>query len=116
MHNKPNTQALDSKTTTGKIIDEIIKKIPAKCIKTNLCNIDYLPKDKKIIKSCNSKWNKQYKPNNDTTIVLLGKWVQNNFSITNEKIIKLAHPASIFGTKNRTKYIKNAIKKVTTTI
>jgi len=112
MHNKPNTKALDSKTITGKIIDEIIRKIPAQYIKTNLCNIDYLPKDKKIIKSCNSKWYRKYKPKNNTIIVLLDKWVQKNFSITDAKIIELAHPASIFGFKNKVKYIRDAIRKI----
>lgn len=112
MHNKPNMQALDSRTATGKVIDKIIEKIPANCIKTNLCNIDYFPKDRKLIWACNLEWNERHQPTSDDIIVLLGRWVQKNFLLTEANIIKLAHPAGIFGTKNKSEYINDAVEKI----
>ena len=112
MHNKPNKQPLDSSTMTGKVIDRIIEKIPATCIKTNLCDIDYFPKDKKLIWACNLEWNERQQPTSDTIIVLLGGWVQKNFLLTEAKIIKLTHPAGIFGTKNKDEYVSGAVAKI----
>ena len=112
MHNKPNKQPLDSSTMTGKVIDRIIEKIPATCIKTNLCDIDYFPKDKKLIWACNLEWNERQQPTSDTVIVLLGGWVQKNFLLTEAKIIKLNHPAGILGTKNKDEYVSGAVAKI----
>ncbi len=112
MHNKPNMTALDSRTTTGKIIDRIIEKTPTNCIKSNLCDIDYLPKDKELIKTLNLNWHKQNKPDKNTIIILLGHWVQKNFLLQKIKIINLKHPAAIFGTKNKEQYIQDALKKI----
>ena len=112
MHNKPNKQPLDSSTMTGKVIDRIIEKIPATCIKTNLCDIDYFPKDKKLIWACNFEWNERQQPTSDDIIVLLGGWVQKNFLLTKAKIINLTHPAGIFGTKNKDEYVIGAVEKI----
>jgi len=116
MHNKPNKQPLDSSTMTGNVIDRIIEKIPATCIKTNLCDIDYFPKDKRLIWACNLEWNERQQPTSDTIIVLLGGWVQKNFLLTEAKIIKLTHPAGIFGPKNKEKYIIESIEKINNAI
>lgn len=112
MFNKPNKQPLDSSTMTGKVIDMIIERIPANCIKTNLCDIDYFPKDKRLIWACNLEWNKRQEPTSDTVIVLLGGWVQRNFLFTEAKIIKLMHPSHIFGTNNKNEYINDAVAKI----
>jgi hypothetical protein len=114
IHNKPNKQPLDSSTMTGRVIDRIIEKIPAICIKTNLCDIDYFPKEKKLIWPCNLEWNERQQPTSDTIIVLLGGWVQKNFLLTEAKIIKLAHPASFnYRSKEQTEeYINSSVKKI----
>jgi hypothetical protein len=43
---------------------------------------------------------------------LLGGWVQKNFLLTEAKIIKLTHPAGIFGTNNKEQYITDAVDKI----
>jgi hypothetical protein len=121
MHNKPGKLPLDSTTKSGKIIDSIIEKIEATCIKTNLCDIDYFPKDKKTIYACSLEWVSKQKPSDDTIIVLLGGWVQKNLkfggyiqedlSLKKPNFIKIAHPASIFfGKESKDKYINNAVE------
>ena len=112
MHNKPGMKPLDSRTMSGKMIDAIVKELPFKCTKTNLCEIEYLPKDKKEIWAGNLSWNRKYEPGPDAIIVLLGQWVQKNFLLTNTKIVKLPHPASCMGSVNKENYIKNAIAKI----
>jgi excinuclease ABC subunit B len=74
--------------------------------------IDYFPKDKKLIWACNLEWNERQQPTSDTVIVLLGGWVQKNFLLTEAKIIKLTHPAGIFGTKNKDEYVSGAVAKI----
>lgn len=112
MHNKPGMKPLDSKTMSGKMIDAVIKELSFKCVKTNLCEVEYLPKDKKEIWAGNLAWNSKYQPTDESIIVLLGQWVQKNFLLTNTKIIKLPHPASCMGNVNKENYIKNAITKI----
>ena len=112
MFNKPNKQPLDSSTKTGKVIDRIIKQIPATCVKSNLCDIDYFPKDKRLIWMCNLEWNNIQQPTSDTIIVLLGRWVRENFLLTNANIIKVPHPAGIFGTKNKDEYVDDVVEKI----
>ena len=58
MHNKVGMKPLDSKTMSGKMIDAVIKELPFKCIKTNLCEVEYFPKDKKEIWAGNLTWNR----------------------------------------------------------
>lgn len=113
MHNKPEKKALDSSTMTGKIVDKIIDKVPAKCecVKTNLCDIDYLPKDKQEIWEWNLNWIESNNPSDNTIIALLGRWVQKHFIFAGCKQINLTHPAGIFGTTNKQKYVKDAVNQ-----
>lgn len=103
---------LDSKTMSGKMIDLIIKQLPCHSIKSNLCEVEYLPNDKKEIWSSNLTWNSKYEPNEDDIIVLLGNWVQKNFLLTNARIVKLPHPASCMGNVNKENYVKSAIERI----
>jgi len=112
MHNKPGMKPLDSKTMSGKMIDAVIKELPFKCIKTNLCEVEYFPKDKKEIWAGNLTWNSKYEPTTETIIVLLGQWVQKNFLLTNARIVKLPHPASYMGNVNKEKYVRTAIDRI----
>lgn len=73
IHNKPGMKPLDSKTKSGKIIDQIISQFPdCECIKTNLCDIDYFPIDRFEIREECQKWNETYGAKEDSIIVLLG--------------------------------------------
>lgn len=112
MHNKPGMKPLDSKTMSGKMIDAVIKELPFKCTKTNLCEVEYFPKDKKEIWAGNLTWNSKYEPTTETIIVLLGQWVQKNFLLTNARIVKLPHPASCMGNVNKEKYVRTAIDRI----
>lgn len=113
MHNKPGMKPLDGKTKSGKIIDLIIKELPFKCAKTNLCEVDYMPIDYFEIEYHNVLWGIKYEPSQNDIIVLLGNWVHKNFwSAQKLNIIKLAHPASCFGHVNKEKYVLNAIKLI----
>lgn len=112
MHNKPNMKPLDSKTMSGKIIDAIINELPIFCEKTNMCEVDYMPKEKREIWAHNLEWNEKYQPTTDSIIVLLGGWVHKHFLLTNAKIIKLPHPASSIYHAKKEDYIKNAVDKI----
>lgn len=113
MHNKPGMKPLDSKTMSGKMIDAVIKELPFKCTKTNLCDVDYLPKDKKEIWKHNVEWYNRFNPYSETIVVLLGAWVKDNFFSTHGKIVKLPHPASCMGNVNKENYVKTAIDRIT---
>jgi len=112
MHNKPEMKPLDSKTMSGKIVDAIINELPVVCTKTNLCEVDYFPKDKREIWAGNLMWSEKYQPTSDSIIVLLGAWVHKHFLLTSAKIIKLPHPASCIYHANKDEYIKNAVDKI----
>ena len=113
MHNKPGMKPLDSKTMSGKLIDAIIFRLPFTCIKTNLCEVDYMPTDKEEIWEHNLAWDEKYNPVTGSIIILLGDWVNKNFMLKDcQKIIKLAHPASCYGRVNKEKYVLNAISKI----
>ena len=83
MHNKVGMKPLDSKTMSGKMIDAVIKELPFKCTKTNLCEVEYLPKDWLEINQHGIDWGEKYKPKENDIVVLLGKWVHDNFFFNN---------------------------------
>lgn len=114
VHNKPRMMPLDSKTISGKMIDQIIQKISAECIKTNLFEDEYLPKRKEIIWATNFVWNDKYKPTPDSIIILLGKWVSENFLFKTSNTIQLPHPASCMGYREKKSYLEIAVEKITT--
>lgn len=111
MHNKSNMQPLDSGTWSGKIIDKIVAGLKNDCIKTNLCDVDYLPNDKKEIEQHNYKWYFKYHKK-QSVIVLLGNWVKENFYRDDKKVIVLNHPSSFICRKNVNEYVSNAIQKI----
>ena len=113
MHNKPGMKPLDSKTMSGKMIDAVIKELPFECIKTNLCEVEYLPKDWVEINEHGFLWGQKYQRRYTDVVVLLGKWVQNNFFWDDCKIVHISHPASCMGNVNKENYVKNAIDRIT---
>jgi hypothetical protein len=117
MHNKPNLQPLDSSTKSGKLIDVIIRCLSGviECQKTNLIDLDYLPDNMDVIAAHNGNWHQRSDLNEKSIVILLGKWVQSNFHKNgNYTIINVPHPASVYGTENRQKYIENICVEVVT--
>jgi hypothetical protein len=111
MHNKPGMKPLDSKTMTGKVVDQIIKGLKRECIKTNLCETDYLP-GKDEIYQYQLNWMEKYRPTRFDTIVLLGTWVKKNFIFRDLNTVFIGHPAGIYGPKNKDEYITMSIVKI----
>ncbi len=112
MHNKPGMKPLDSRTTSGEMIDAIIEELPFKCTKTNLFEGEYLPKDFLEINNAGIEWHQKYKPLESDIVVLLGRWVRDNFWHDRFNIVKLPHPASCMGNVNKENYVKNAIHRI----
>lgn len=105
MHNKPGHGPLCSRTRSGKIIDAVIAMlagyaINAECCKTNLCDCDYLPPDNEVWIHAKG-WLETYEPKREDVVVLLGAWTHEHFPSDRcgAKIIKVRHPASLFGAK-----------------
>ncbi len=114
MHNKPNTKPLCSSTKTGKIIDIIASKLLFKSIKTNFCDTDYLPTDLLDILYERRMWYHRNKPGKNDVIILLGKWVDENFlkeyGIHKCNVVSIRHPASIY--KNKSEYIDDCVRNI----
>lgn len=105
-------EPLDSRTMSGKLIDAVIKELPYKCVKTNLCDADNFTQAERDINAGNVSWNTKYIPENDDIVVLLGRWVQENFFFPGVKTVKLPHPASIMGSPNKQEYINKAKARI----
>jgi hypothetical protein len=114
IHNKPGMKPLDSKTESGKIIDQIISQLPeCECIKTNLCNSYYYPVSRDEILKHGRWWKAKYQPSDDDIIVTLGRWVGDNFTkhFTHPTVIKLTHPASSIY-RSQPNYVSDAVEKI----
>ena len=112
VHNKPGMEPLDSRTKSGKIIDEVIAGLEGmKCLKTNLSDVYEIPQLPIERQSHASKWRKKYSPTSDDVIILLGRTVQFRFpSASSYKTVFAAHPASRH--HKREEYIQNLIKQI----
>lgn len=105
IHNKPNTTPLCSFTKSGKLIDRVISALDYKCHKTNLYDSNYYP-HKALRKNIAKLWIHRVKPNENDIIVLLGKRVHLNFpELPQCVVLRYAHPASIWSTKNMNHYV-----------
>lgn len=112
IHNKNGRTALDSRTRTGKVIDEISKHLPLfETVKTNLCAIETFP-DNKDISIHNDLWYNNHNPTKDDLIVLLGAWVKDNFEKRDFRVLKLNHPAGEFRRGKTDEYIKKSVIKI----
>lgn len=120
LHNKPNTPPLHSKTKSGKLVDRIIDstskgEFRIEFIKTNLFDIEYYPTNDDENFARATEW---WKRNEDITdadvIVLLGAAVHRDFVNVSEhkKVVKLAHPASIWSKQKQDDYVFNACIKI----
>jgi hypothetical protein len=111
IHNKPNTKPLDSSTKSGKLIDKIIVSLPQHtCIKTNLFDLNEIPKE---IKTHQELWINTHNPTNNDIIILLGNNVHKFFPQTQSKTIKIKHPSAIWSKQSQENYISETIKKIT---
>ena len=110
IHNKPNTKPLDSGTKSGKLIDKIIENLENyDCIKTNLFDLNEIPKE---IESHQQLWINTHKPSNQDIIILLGNNVQKYFPQTESKIIKVKHPSVIWSKQSQDNYVKNILERI----
>lgn len=101
---KQGFEALDSRTMSGKCIDRIIDHFHYPCLKTNLYQLNFIPKISKYSRAL--EWVSKFDPSPSDIIVLLGKQVDKYFPLEyKENSITLPHPASFQASKNVEKYI-----------
>jgi hypothetical protein len=114
VHNKPRMEPLDSRTKSGKIIDDVIAGLPGReCVKTNLFNLDRLPHRKADYPAYATVWRAKIRPCDYDVVVPLGQIVQDHFPskrIDGALVIKAEHPASRRIKKDE--YIKDLIDKI----
>lgn len=113
--NKPGKKPLDMSTHSGKIINTIIMRLmlsPEDYLKTNLCDTDVMPHNDDISGHVKEYFDRVgYNPGD--IFVLLGSWVHKYFPrLTDCEIIKIQHPASFNGTRDRKNYVDNAVTKI----
>lgn len=112
VHNKPGMEPLDSRTKSGKIIDEVIAGLPGReCVKSNLFNAEAVPKHRydRIVGA--SFWNTRIEPTPNDIIILLGDTVQAWFNTGQRlKVVCVPHPASRH--IKRKEYIQDLINKI----
>jgi hypothetical protein len=111
IHNKPEMKPLDSRTRSGKTIDQIISKLNADCVKTNLYEVDYYPAVKEM-SSLQWQWFKKYTPSSCDVVVLLGRSVQQDFFNCLAKKVKVPHPSLQFAKLSREQYIEKVVKEI----
>lgn len=112
VHNKPGMEPLDSRTKSGKIIDEVIAGLPGReCLKTNLYNTIEIPQTKMERLFHATEWRVKINPTYEDITVTLGLHVHFNFALTYPyQIIFANHPASRHIKKDE--YIKELIVKI----
>lgn len=118
-HNKPGLTPLCSSTYTGAIVDQIIQGLNYPLIltyKTNLCEVEYLPKSLDEILEFNRLWKERYSPGRSSMIVLLGDWVQKNFQFRGERILKIPHPGGLRFYTSKARYIEKSVDLIQATI
>ncbi len=113
IHHKPGMAPLDSKTYTGKIVDEIIGQI-GESTKTNLIDGFEVPKN---ISTHAYRWHTQNTLKDGDRVVLLGALVQKhfawNFSGTGKvRFIAVAHPSAFQVRKNKAAYIQEVVNAI----
>jgi hypothetical protein len=112
MHNKEGMKPLDSKAMSGKMIDSVIKELEFDVVKTNLFEGEYLPGEQEAQEAA-KEWHQKYITKTGDVIVLLGKWVQENFDRPLWcKIVNIPHPASCMGKASKENYIKTTADKI----
>ena len=107
---------LDSGTKTGKLVDRIIKGLPdsMEIVKTNILNTEEMVAPNEIYKYT-EEWQWTHLPVYDDIIILLGHATQliykNNVKSVG-RIIRLAHPASMWSHKSMDGYVKKTVVEI----
>ena len=116
IHNKEDLMPLDILSKSGKIIHAIEKELGIRALKTNLYDMDRMPIGNEIDDEP-VKWWYRNEIESNAIIVLLGRFVHDNFfhyKDDTRHYIKLAHPASslFHGKKTQEEYINSAVEKI----
>lgn len=116
IHNKPGKSPLDSTTRTGKIVDIIIHEsgLPrGMFLKTNLCNVETMPSSPDDMAFHMRNFTQRIKPKTGDVFVLLGTLVGSSFrQPLGTHVVKVHHPSSFIGTRNRDEYIQSVLLKI----
>lgn len=114
IHNKPGMEPLDSRTKSGKIIDEVCESFLNKCpvMKTNIFNCEEMPhSDRRDVLAVD--WRERVNVRDGDIIVALGLIVKRYLPrvyLWGAKEIYAQHPASRHIKKEE--YIKDLINKI----
>lgn len=117
VHNKPGLRPLCASTRSGKMIDQIIGQLKAKCVKTNFINANEAPNKLSFAEREAAGWywiiRTPYKSGD--TVVLLGKYVQKYFPhwlLLESEIIEIPHPAYPKSKEAKQLYIEAAVDQI----
>lgn len=112
MHNKPGLQPLCSSTRSGKVIDQIIERVPVACVKANLIDGDCIPDDfdpqanAELFMHC-------MLIGCDDILVLLGRFVwEHSKGIGGGAKVEIYHPAYPKSQQAKDKYVLEALSKI----
>lgn len=113
-HNKPGMEPLDSRTKSGKIIDEVCEPFLGKCpvMKTNIFNCDEMPHSNRR-DALAVDWRERVSVTEGDVIIALGLVVKRHLPrvyLWGAKAIYAEHPASRH--IKRDQYIKDLISKI----
>lgn len=116
VHNKPHLTPLHASTKSGKVIQEVIGKLPAtyEIVKTNIYDVEYLPGPEEA-DSLIMAWKDAYQPTEEDIIVALGSHVQKVFKSYFPVVLKVVnapHPAQRGNQVKRENYVVALVQAV----
>jgi len=113
LHNKPSMKPLDSKTKSGKLIDRIIKELPAcSVVKTNLFDVEYFPTERLEQSELAFNWIDRADLNINDLVIVLGAATRKSFPPIPNKTIYIAHPASKRSHVAMDEYVKKTVELI----
>lgn len=107
VHNKKGLKPLDSSTQSGKKIDSVIKNFPGvKTLKTNLFDVDYMPRPVEA-EHLKYEFFDRVPILSDDIIVCLGSkvWEHLKDDFIGYKVVKYYHPSPLNGATRGKDYI-----------
>lgn len=113
VHNKKGCVPLDSKTISGKRIDMIIRELYGfECHKTNLFDLEYLPKGF-CEKSAVQNWMDRTLVNDKDIVVALGGTVSSAFNkFYPGNLICRKHPSIVMGSAMERVYVEIGLNEI----
>lgn len=110
MHNKTGMKPLDSRSYSGKIIDEISSLLCEESYKTNLADTSFLPR--KTSSHADLWWLCGNQSEGDI-IVLLGHWVQKHFHQRHMYFyVSVPHPAAFTVRADKSAYVYHVANQI----